>query len=160
MSRIAWTPLWLAVFTYSHIVTFFAARRVREAVRCLAGVVGAGAAYMAVMLPIVMILPPQESHAAMAYAAGMAIATVAGTVVAGLVFPRRYRETGMMVSVGLLLAYPLAVAACSEPGAPVHLMQSLYVFATAAGGGLGLTVMSQARRAVVVSQPFGAHPAG
>jgi hypothetical protein len=160
MSRIAWTPLWFAVFLYSHLVTFFAARRVRDAVRCLAAVVGAGAAYMAVMLPIVMILPPQASHAAMAYAAGMAIATVAGTVVAGLVFPHRYRETGMMLSVGLLLAYPVAVAACSDASAPVHVMQSLYAFATAAGGGLGLMAMSQARRTVVVGQPFGAHPAG
>jgi hypothetical protein len=147
MSRIAWTPLWLAAFLHSHVVTFFAARRVRDALRCLAAVVGAGAAYMAVMLPTVMILPPQASHAAMAYAAGMAIATVAGTIVAGALFPRRYRETGMMLSVGLLLTYPLAVAACSEAGAPVHVMQSLYLFASAVGGGLALTMMSQAGRA-------------
>jgi glucose dehydrogenase len=146
MSRVAWAPLWFAVFLHSHAVAFLALRRVREAVRCAAGVIGACASYMAVMLPIVLLYPPTGPKAASLYAVGMAIATVAGTFVAGWVFPRRLRERGMVLCVGLLLTYPVAVAALSEPAAPVRFMQSLYLFATAAGGGFALTMMSQRRR--------------
>ncbi len=133
MSRLALAPVWLLIFAYIHAMRALTSRLLAAIARSALALAVALAAYLLVMLPAIHAIPPAAGHAAMAYACAMAVATLAATSIAGLVLPRHAREIGMALCAGLAIAYPAMVAMAAEPEAPVRVMQSLYLAASALG---------------------------
>ncbi len=125
MVRIASAPFWAYVASRLFFTT---------TLRCLGALILGCAAYILVLLPVVLIWRAEMANAATIYAVGMAVATMGGTWVASLVFPAAHRQSGMLACVGLGAIYPMLVAATSDPAAPVRVMQYMYVAATSAGG--------------------------
>lgn len=134
MVRVTWAPVWLATFIYSYAVTTLAARPVADTLRAMGAMAAACLAYVLVMSAVILVFKPSGSHAATIYAIGMAVSTMVGTSIAGLVMPTRLRDHGMIACVALGLAYPVYVACTSDSAAPVRLMLSLYLAGTMIGG--------------------------
>lgn len=143
MPRIANAPFWFASLVYAYAVYALSTLFVTTALRCVAAIVVAGAAYVLLLLPITLAWQPDSHHAATVYAFGMALATMGGTGVANLIFPRHTRQIGMLACVGLSMAFPVLLAVLSGPEAPVRAMQWLYVAATIAGGCAAVGMLSR-----------------
>ena len=134
MVRVAWAPVWLATFIYSYAVTTLAARPVAVTFRAIGALAAACLAYVLVMSAVILVFKPSGSHAATIYAVGMAVSTMVGTSIAGLVMPARWRDHGMIACVAAGLAYPVYLTCASDSAAPVRLMLSLYLAGTMIGG--------------------------
>lgn len=134
MTRLAWTPVWVATFLYALVVAILAARPVQAGLRGIAAAAAALLAYIVVMLGVVLVFRPDGGHAALIYAFSMAISTMTATSIAGIVLPSRAREHGMLACVAIGLGYPTYLAFTSDASAPVQVMLSLYLSGTAIGG--------------------------
>lgn len=141
MSRVADAPVWVGSFVYAYAANGVGRPSVKGWLRCLAGLIAASATYVGLLM-VVIILAPDASHAAMAYACGITLATMAGAWVGSLIFPARLRQIGMLLCIALGMVFPVWIAATSEPTAPVRSMQYLYLIATTLGGVTALLAWS------------------
>jgi hypothetical protein len=134
MSRVTSVPVWVGTFVYAYAANALSRPSVKGVLRCLAGLIVASATYVLVLLPVVLFIAPEAGRAAITYACGIALATMLGTWACSLVVLPGHRTIGMLLCIGLGMAFPVIVAALSEPTAPVRSMQYLYLIATALGG--------------------------
>ena len=138
MARLTLVSIVVASFLQSQVATLCASPRLNDGARALGAISAACLAYVVLMLVSILVAQPNPDHAAMVIAVGMAGSTMIATLIASRVLPRRFRDHGMLACVMLGLAYPICVAAGSEPTEPVQMMLSLYLSGTALGGVCGL----------------------
>jgi hypothetical protein len=134
--RVSNASIWAATLAYAYLTFIASTRLVTTATRWAAALLGAGVAYVLVMLAIAIFWQHDRAHAAVACAGGMAVAVLCAGWVAGAILLPEHRRAGMWACTALAMLYPVLLAAGSAPGAPVRAMQLLYVV-TAAAGGIG-----------------------
>ena len=133
-SRVASTSVWLATSYHAYLAYLASTRSASVIARWAAALTAASVAYVLVMLALASVWQRDSAHAAIFCAGGMMVATLCDTWVASVILPPSHRRAGAWVCTLLGVAYPLALAAHSPAGTPIHAMQLLYVVATAIGG--------------------------
>ncbi len=134
-SRVASASSWLTTFAYAYLAFVGSTRLATTAVRWAAALIGAGVAYVLVMLVLAAFWQHDSAHAAVGCAAGMAVSVLCAARVASVVLLPAHRMAGVWACTILGMLYPALLAVGSAPGTPVRAMQLLYI-ATAAAGGL------------------------
>lgn len=146
-SRVASASNWLATSAYAYSAFVASTRLATTATRWSAALLGAGVAYVLVMLALATFWQHNSSHAAICCAGGMMVAVLCAASVASTILLPRHRYAGVWVCTILGMLYPLLLAASSAPGTPVRTMQFLYVVASAAGGVAALSTLPHTRGA-------------
>jgi hypothetical protein len=148
-SRVASASNWLATSAYAYSAFVASTRLVTTAVRWVAALVGASVAYLLVMLALAAFWRHDSAHAAICCAGGMAVAVLCGAWAASVVLLPGHRAAGVWVCTILGMLYPLALAAGSDPGAPVRAMQFMYAVTAAVGGVVALWTLPPMRSATI-----------
>jgi ABC-type proline/glycine betaine transport system permease subunit len=150
-SRVASAPNWLATTAYAYSAFVASTRLATTAARWAAALLGATAAYLLVMLALAAFWRHDSAHAAICCAGGMAVAVLCGAWAASTVLLPRHRTAGVWVCTILGILYPLALAAGSDPGAPVRAMQLMYAAMAGAGGLAALWTLPLTPRSAGIS---------
>jgi hypothetical protein len=140
--RVASASNWLATSAYAYSAFVASTRRATTAVHWAAALFGASVTYGLVMLFFATLWQHDIAHSAIWCAGGMAVAVLCGARVASAILLPPYRRSGVWACTGLATVYPLLLAACSAPDAPVRAMQLLYVASAAIGGFAALRMLA------------------